>query len=176
MARHDAPPANGAPWKLLLLRHAKSSWAEPGMLDHDRPLNARGRDAAARVGELLADTGLIPDLVLTSTARRAISTGELVCRACNYTGPAHALPELYLAEPQAYVDMLGKWCGQARQVLMIGHNPGIETLLSSLIGREEHMPTAALACLLVPEPGFSTVRIGTRLTLEQFWKARDLPD
>ncbi|MBM3347761.1 MAG: histidine phosphatase family protein, partial [Betaproteobacteria bacterium] len=61
---------------LLLLRHAKSSWAEVGQADHERPLNPRGRKAATLIGQVLRGQGLIPDLVLLSTAGRTVETWE----------------------------------------------------------------------------------------------------
>ena len=71
---------------LLLLRHAKSSWDNSELADHDRPLNGRGRRDAPRMGQLLAQHDLTPDLIVTSAARRAATTAELVALAAEYGG------------------------------------------------------------------------------------------
>ena len=71
---------------LLLLRHAKSSWSDPTLPDHDRPLNKRGIHDAPRMGKLLRHEHLMPDLILSSTAVRAKKTAELVAKACKYKG------------------------------------------------------------------------------------------
>ena len=86
---------------LLLLRHAKSSWKDPTVHDHDRPLNRRGRQAARTMGEFMKARGLVPDLILTSSAVRAQETVQRVCRHSDYQGAVRPLPGLYLAEPAA---------------------------------------------------------------------------
>ena len=70
----DGPERRGK--TLLVLRHGKSSWSDPDLADHDRPLKKRGRRGARSIGEQLRDAGLAPDLVLSSTARRARSTAR----------------------------------------------------------------------------------------------------
>ena len=71
---------------LLLMRHAKSSWSEPGLADHDRPLNKRGKQAAPEMGKLLRKEGLVPDLILCSTARRSRQTAEAVAASLRLRG------------------------------------------------------------------------------------------
>jgi phosphohistidine phosphatase len=71
---------------LLIMRHAKSSWKDPDLPDHDRPLNKRGKHDAPSMGKLLKDEDLIPDLIISSTAARAKKTAELVAKACKYKG------------------------------------------------------------------------------------------
>ncbi len=71
---------------LLVLRHAKSSWKDSGLADHDRPLNKRGKHDAPRMGTLLAKEDLVPDLIISSSAKRAKSTAEAVAMNCGYDG------------------------------------------------------------------------------------------
>jgi len=71
---------------LLILRHAKSSWKNPGLADHNRPLNKRGKRDAPRVGRLLRDKNLTPDLILSSTAKRALDTAEAAAESSGYEG------------------------------------------------------------------------------------------
>lgn len=118
--------------RLILIRHAKSSWADAGMSDHDRPLNPRGRRAAAELGRWLGARGYLPDQVLCSTAAR---TRETFARLGLSGAPEPELqPALYQAEPAAMLAALKRATGQV--VVMLGHNPGI----------------AALAALLPAEP------------------------
>ena len=117
------------------------------MSDHERPLNKRGRNAAPRIGRLLVDSGMVPDLMLCSTAQRARETSDLVISAakCGEDTPINYLDELYLAPPSAYYKMLNVHAGEADMVMVIGHNPGLENLIDELTNEPVTMPTAALA-------------------------------
>jgi phosphohistidine phosphatase len=136
---------------LLLMRHAKSSWDEPGVSDHDRPLNARGARAAPRMGRLLREKALVPELIVSSTAKRAVDTAHAVADAMGYTGPIEVTRRLYLAEPEGYLDLLaealleGETAARDRRVLIIGHNPGLAQLVALLTGVDVEMQTAAIA-------------------------------
>lgn len=132
---------------LLLMRHAKSSWADAGMLDYDRPLNARGRESAPKMAEWLIDQRLSPDLIISSTAARAIETLELVIEAFGYSGPVDRQDRVYLASLETLVQTIDEIQDRHRIVLIIGHNPGLEMLLRNLVGGFNAMPTAAIAWL-----------------------------
>ena len=103
---------------LLVLRHAKSSWKHSELADHDRPLNERGRRDAPRVGMFVTDAGLVPDLILSSTAKRARSTAEEVAACCAYDSEVVLEPRLYLADPTTIVDIVQglRECIRVRQV------------------------------------------------------------
>ncbi len=107
---------------LILMRHAKSDWSEPGQDDFDRRLNERGRRAAPLVGRWLADKGYIPELALVSSAHRTVETWEYVAQAFTDVR-VEVLRSLYLAGPDAMLRLLG----QRREtcVLLLAHNPGI---------------------------------------------------
>src|SRR3546814_12348573 len=92
--------------ELLLLRHAKSDWKDKTLGDFDRPLAARGRRAAALMGRLLAEEDLAPDLVLCSTARRAVETVELLLTALASAPETNYLKTLYLAPPSRLLTVL----------------------------------------------------------------------
>ena len=140
---------------ILLLRHAKSSWSDPGLQDFDRPLNQRGREAAPRMGRYMKEQGLVPDLVLCSAACRALQTWELVAEALDSNCQVKQLRGLYLASAKQLLDALRRAPDEAGCVLLIGHNPGMERLASSLSGPGsnpealarlgEKFPTSALA-------------------------------
>jgi phosphohistidine phosphatase len=125
--------------RLYLLRHAKSSWDDPGLADHDRPLAPRGRRAAKAIGRHLRDQGIEPELVLCSSAARARETLE---RA----GLSGQIEEgLYGAGASALLARLHRVPGEVASVMLIGHNPGMQELAFRLGGLEDKFPTAALA-------------------------------
>jgi phosphohistidine phosphatase len=143
--------------ELLLLRHAKSSWAEPGRDDFERPLNKRGRRAAAHMGNWLADQGLQPKLVLCSSARRTRETLDLLHEALGTRVPLHIEPGLYLADAAALLARLHRVDANVPSVLVIAHNPGLQELACALADApgaadaatrarlRQKFPTAALA-------------------------------
>jgi phosphohistidine phosphatase len=93
---------------LLLLRHAKSSWNDPELEDYDRPLNSRGRKAAKRIGLLMRDEGLTPNLVLCSTAQRTRETADLVYAESDSTPEVVYRDDLYHAEPKQIARVLSQ--------------------------------------------------------------------
>jgi phosphohistidine phosphatase len=161
---------------LLVLRHAKADREEGSMTDHERPLTKKGVKAARRMGELLREKHLVPDLVLTSTAERARTTAELAAREAGYTPSVDLLAELYLAEPPAYLDALRRFGGEAERVLVVGHNPGIEALIFRLTGAAEHMPTAALAECELPITSWTELDSTVRGTLQNVWRPREFEE
>jgi phosphohistidine phosphatase len=145
-------PAQGenAMKTLLILRHAKSSWKDETLPDFDRPLNKRGQEDAPRMGKLLLDQDLVPDLIISSDARRASATAELVVEESHYAGEIIFLNDLYAAEPEAYLDALARLGGEMACVMIIGHNPGLEELIQELSGEYQPLPTAGLAQINLP--------------------------
>lgn len=149
---------------VLLLRHAKSSWSDPGLGDFDRPLNERGSDAAPRMGRYMKEHGLVPDLVLCSAACRALQTWELVAEALDADSlgvncQVKQLRSLYLASPRQLLEAIRRAPHDAERVLLIAHNPGMERLAGLLSGPGsapealtrlgEEFPTGALAELRI---------------------------
>src|SRR5262245_25690191 len=105
---------------LLILRHAKSSWKDEELPDHDRPLNKRGKREAPRMGRLLADHGLLPELILCSTAKRAKKTAARVIKSSGYAGPIEFHRELYAAPPAEYVVVLRQFGDPHDRVMVVG--------------------------------------------------------
>ena len=130
---------------LLLMRHAKSSWKNVDLADHDRPLNKRGLRDGPRMGAWLCRQGLAPDLVVASTARRAARTAELVSEACGLAAPPELRRELYGASAEELMAAVQAIPGRAGAVLLVAHNPGVEDLAAELCGERLRMPTAAVA-------------------------------
>jgi phosphohistidine phosphatase len=155
--------------QVLLLRHAKSSWDDPALSDHDRPLAPRGRRAAGLIGSHLRDQDLAIALVLCSSARRTRETLELV----EPGGEVRIEDELYGASADQLLDRLRRVPEQAGAVLLVGHNPAIGELAVSLSGNSPQLagrkfPTAALATFAVEESwsslGPATARLRSFVT------------
>jgi phosphohistidine phosphatase len=165
--------------RLYLLRHAKSSWKEPGLADHDRPLARRGRRAAKAIGRHLREQGVEPELVLCSTARRAGQTLEGIEPGLG-RGAVRVERKLYCARPADLLAGLHEIAPRVRSVMVIGHNPGIEEL-ALLLARhgskvrelEAKFPTGALATLAFRGPGWAALDRGTAELIE-FIRPRDL--
>ena len=155
---------------LLLLRHAKSSWDDPSQSDHDRPLNDRGKHDAPRVGLFLREAQLKPDLVISSTAKRARKTAAKAIAAAEWDMEVDLRQDLYLANIGTWVQVLRSLPDACGCVLAVGHNPGIEDLVHTLSGiHRPTMPTAALAHLELPLEHWSDLAIGMRGVLHQVW-------
>jgi phosphohistidine phosphatase len=130
--------------RLLLLRHAKSSWSEERLPDHERPLNERGRRDAPRVGKRLQATRRMPDLIVSSTAKRARKTARLVAAELKSDPAILLYPELYAAPRTSFFQVLAQLPSDPDTLLVVGHNPGISSFASLLCGEDLEMPTACL--------------------------------
>lgn len=141
---------------LVVVRHAKSSWGDVALPDHDRPLAARGVAALAPLRDHLGD-GPPPDLVLCSTARRAIATLDGVRPALPPRAPVVVEPAIYGATAAGLLRLLRGVDDEIGCVLLIGHNPGLEDLVLLVAGNDDRslraqvaakFPTAAAATLV----------------------------
>jgi phosphohistidine phosphatase len=169
--------------QLLLMRHAKSSWDDPRMPDHARPLNARGRQAAGRMREAMRELGLVPDVVLVSSARRTLQTMEAL-EPWEETPLIEPMDGLYLAGASQMLQVLRGVAETARSVLLLAHNPGLHDLAMLLIDQAtdtaaarrivQGYPTGALAEFLVPGPWRTLAPGGGRLL--RFLCPRDLAE
>src|SRR5688572_5475639 len=112
---------------LLVLRHAKSSWKETALDDHERPLNKRGRRDGPRMGKLIREHGLTPDVIISSDAVRARLTAEAVAAAAGYSREIRLEEALYAASPADILAVLRTaTTTTAGTVMIVGHNPGLE--------------------------------------------------
>ena len=159
---------------LLILRHAKSSWEDPGLKDHDRPLNPRGRRDAPRMGRLIVEEDLVPDRILSSTALRALSTAELAASEFEEEVEIDATRELYVASPHTYVDVIAD-LGVGDRLMVVGHNPGISALVTLLTRECEEMPTAALAVAELDIDEWEELGSAGRGQLVGYWRPKELP-
>jgi phosphohistidine phosphatase len=130
--------------RLILLRHAKSVHPD-GMKDHDRPLAARGLEAAPRMGAYLAGEHLIPDLVIVSSSRRTQETFALVAKAYGEVLNQRTEKRIYEAPPERLLAVIRETPDTVRTLMLIGHNPGSEELAAMLIGYGDRFAFARMA-------------------------------
>jgi phosphohistidine phosphatase len=116
--------------RLVLLRHAKSAW--PDMPDHERPLARHGQRDAPVLGRWLRTAGLVPDLVLCSTARRARETWQLAQSGLGAAPPVRFDDRVYEASAAALLDLIRRESGAAETLLVVGHDPAIPGLALTL--------------------------------------------
>lgn len=161
---------------LLILRHAKSSWKDMSLADHDRPLKKRGKRDAPRMGTLLREEGLVPDLIISSTAKRALETAVLVADASGYEGDIDVRREFYPGYPDAYIDALRETADEYRIMMVVGHNPGLEELLELLTEAGEFLPTAALAQVALPLQNWCELNYETSGEMVNLWRPREFQD
>lgn len=133
--------------RLFLLRHAKSSWDDPSLDDLDRPLNDRGMRSAPFMGEVIAERSFVPDLILTSPARRAAQTASLVKESAGLQCPMTSDERIYEAGPPKLCQIISELDDILTSVMLVGHNPSMEGLVKYLTDRFESMPTASLAVI-----------------------------
>ncbi len=126
---------------LILMRHAKSAWDEPGLSDQERPLNLRGRQAAGALGTWLEDTGNTPELALVSSAIRTQETWSRVASQLTEDARMELVEALYLASPERILDIIRRKGGAAETILVLAHNPGCHQLARQLIDSPAEAPT-----------------------------------
>lgn len=131
--------------RLILMRHAKSDWGDPGLSDHDRPLNPRGQRDSPRMARWLADAGWVPDLVLASTATRVRETIQGMEAVWESAPPVLYSDALYLASPEELLRTIRSDAISGDTLLVVAHNPGLQILVSQLAGELVSFPTAAMA-------------------------------
>ncbi|MEM8742170.1 MAG: histidine phosphatase family protein [Pseudomonadota bacterium] len=142
--------------RLVLVRHAKSSWSDPELDDFDRPLNERGRLSAPVTGAWLAEKGMRPDFVAMSPARRCIETWERISAQIPTVPEPKSEKRLYMADPDTMLTVLRHVPREAETVVMVGHQPGISsfarklangTVPASCARAFKKFPTAAAAII-----------------------------
>lgn len=159
---------------LLVLRHAKSSWSNLNLADFDRPLNKRGKRDAPRMGALLKKEDLVPDLIISSSAARAIATAEAAAQEADYESEIQTTRELYHAWPESFIEVLNGVADHYQRVMVVGHNPGIESLVEEMTGEWIRMPTAALAQISLDIERWSELDLESPQELINVWQPKEI--
>jgi phosphohistidine phosphatase len=158
---------------LFLLRHAKSSWKDDSLPDFERPLNRRGKRAAATIGDYLRSRDVTPDLVLSSPAVRARETIALVRKAAQWTTEVRYDQRIYEASAARLAEIVSQIENDRKLVMLVGHNPGMEELLLLLTGITERLRTASVAKITLKTSKWATATEKTA-RLEWLVSPRDL--
>ena len=160
--------------QLLVFRHAKSSWKQSGLRDFDRPLNKRGKRDAKRMGAFIREHDYLPETIVSSPAVRAKETVELFVKASGFSGTIVFDQYLYLGEMGAYYRALTQIDEHVQRVMVVGHNPGLETFLETMTRREERLPTATIAVVYLPVQQWGEISKETRGSLVYLWRPREI--
>jgi phosphohistidine phosphatase len=146
--------------RLILLRHAKSSWDDPELPDHERPLSKRGQRDAPRIGERLRNRHSRPALIITSDAVRALATATIVAQIWKYPHDSLRVePGIYLATPSTMLRIIGAQDDALPTLMIVGHNPGLTELANCLLPSFEldNLPTAGVLAIDFDTPHWAGV-------------------
>jgi phosphohistidine phosphatase len=136
--------------RLVLIRHAKSSWDDPSLEDRERPLNKRGKKDAREMGKRLADGGLRPDVMISSPAARAVVTAKKIAEALGYPKKNLLIePILYGAGCEEWMEVINRLATDCYVAVLFGHNPAMTALVRHLAGCSlDNLPTCGVADFL----------------------------
>jgi phosphohistidine phosphatase len=154
---------------ILILRHGKSAWDDLSLPDFDRPLAKRGRKDAPRMGRVLALYDCVPDMILSSPAKRAKQTAKYIAEACGYKKSIRWEESFYRGSSDDLIAALKSLPDTIQRPLLIGHNPTLEETVADLLSPHKNgwyhewairIPTAGLICLKVSVTAWSTFEPG----------------
>ena len=145
--------------KLILIRHAKSGWGNPDLGDIDRPLNEQGKKDASLIGKRLFQYSIQPDLILSSPAKRALKTAEIITKSIGYSvDKIVMLASLYTFDDKELLAIIREIDDQYQIVIIVGHNPGITRVAEYLTGFQiDHIPTCGIFCIHFINHSWETV-------------------
>ena len=143
--------------RLIIMRHAKSSWSYTNLDDHDRPLNKRGRRDAPRIAEELRNRDWIPDRIRVSSSKRTMETLELM-ETISQNSAIDVEPSLYHSNISTLLQAVEE-AEEGKTTMILSHNPGSEILVHQLSNRLEVMPTAAAALFEKQQEGWTLVHV-----------------
>jgi phosphohistidine phosphatase len=130
---------------LLIMRHAKSSWDGGDLADFERPLNSEGIKTAQFMGNLIYRTGLQPTLIIASPAKRAKQTAVLIKASAEINNQIEYVEKVYEASPTTLLNVVFGFRDKHESIILIGHNPGIESFIRFLTGEKQAMSAGSIA-------------------------------
>jgi len=159
---------------LILMRHAKSDWGDESLSDHDRPLNRRGQRDAPNMARWLADSDLIPDMILCSSAVRTRETVDTMMDVWTTEPTISFSEDLYHASPQHIIGAIRSDGGTSRRLLVVAHNPGMTSLVSHFAQRLTEMSTAAVAAFQTDGEPWDDLRPETAMRMIEQMRPKGL--
>lgn len=158
---------------LILVRHASAEPRENGQHDMERPLSKKGRRTAKQIGKAMKGHANLPQKVYASFARRARQTAKRVIKQLDHQAEITLREDLYLAEPQAFVDILHEVPDELDCVMLVGHNPGIREFLQMLTDNMLRFPKSAVAYISLPYDSWQQVSLASRGELDTLLSLHD---
>jgi phosphohistidine phosphatase len=159
---------------LLLMRHAKSDWANENLSDHDRPLNKRGRRDSPRIAQWIAEQDLRPDRVLCSSSCRTRETVSLLHETWKTESDTRFMESLYLGSPETIFRTIANEGDDAARLLVVAHNPGMSQLATAMARQPIEMPTAAVAVFRIDAESWDAFGSDTTLQLTHLIRPKSL--
>lgn len=156
------------------MRHAKSSWSDDTLPDHDRPLNHRGLNDAPHMAKWLHKQGLSPQLVVSSSANRAKSTAQLLLEQGLWESPLIIDKRLYHASAHEMIEVAREIDDSVSHLMLVGHNPGMEQFAGSFAAEHIHFPTAAIAHIELDIEYWLRFTVNTKGKLRNVWRPKEL--
>lgn len=149
--------------RLIIMRHAKSDWADDSLKDFDRPLNERGQKAAPKMGVELKNKGVIPDLIISSPALRAKTTAELFAKENGYSNEILFNDDFYFGDEDDIFEAIKQVDSSVNTLMIVAHNPTMESLTSSLSINNDYLPfkTATIAILATYAKKWSAIQLSS---------------
>lgn len=130
--------------RLLIIRHAKSSWDDPSVDDFDRPLNNRGLKNAPLMGQVIKEKNIQPDMILHSPAKRTTQTAQLIAKEINFDKALTPNQYIYEAYVSTLQEVISYTYDTVNTLFLVGHNPGVTALAYTYCNFKEEMPTCAI--------------------------------
>ena len=130
--------------KLFIIRHAKSSWKDLSLKDFDRPLNKRGKSNVPMMGKKLLEKGILPDLIISSPALRALTTAKKLAKDIGYDEKILYNKDIYEADEETLHLMLINVDDINDTIFLIGHNPDLNCLAEKYVDFDENIPTLGI--------------------------------
>ncbi len=164
---------------LYIIRHAKSSWDDPGLSDFDRPLNERGKKDAPRMGKRLREKNAVADIMVSSPAKRAISTCKRIAEELQYSKEKIQTDErLYHADEDDILSAIRNLSEKHSNAFLFGHNPGLTDFVNSLNQNKrniiDNVPTCGVVCFRFQSDTWKEIKFnGGELVFFDFPKSKD---
>ncbi len=159
--------------KLLILRHGKSEITGDTASDHERPLSSRGKKNCVEISGLMQKNDLFPELIITSTARRAVETSESIRDLINPEIEISTTNRLYLAPPEKHLREITKTNEEVETLLIVGHNPGVEDLINSFLIKEEKIQTCNLAAFYIDIKKWKDLSLKSKILKFKIYRPKD---
>jgi phosphohistidine phosphatase len=159
---------------LLLLRHAKTSLIDPMLSDNMRPLTYQGKKDVSIIGNILKNKNLIPDIIICSTAKRAVETSKLIAEYVNYHNEIHLSKLLYQTSTKDYINVISDIPDKNNTVLLVGHNPILETLVEIITNELRIMKTCSLVHIVLSINSWIELKSQTKGKLIELFDIKSL--